>query len=97
MTMTTAPIPAGISAQVAEARTAIGGAKYLAQSRCIDWLLDCLNAAVRPTVRSIIEDSLTDMVHVNLVKSDDFRASLDEIQLASQVDAIFDRFQLKSA
>ncbi|MCP3989753.1 MAG: hypothetical protein GY724_11810 [Actinomycetia bacterium] len=91
--MTTAA-PTNISEKVAEARTAIGEEQYLAQSRCIDWLLDCLNAAIRPTVRTIIEDSLSDMAHVNLVTGDAFRASLDEIHLAAQVDAIFDRLEL---
>ncbi len=86
--------PTNISEKVAEARTAIGEEQYLAQSRCIDWLLDCLNAAMRPTVRTIIEDSLTDMAHVNLVTGVEFRASLDEIQLAAQVDAVFDRLEL---
>ena len=97
MTMTSAPIPAPISAQVAEARTAVGQEQYVAQSRCIDWLLDCLNVAVRPTVRSIIEESLADMVHLNLVTGDNFRASLDQIQLAAQVDAVFDHLDLNSA
>ncbi len=47
--MTTAA-PTNISEKVAEARTAIGEEQYLAQGRCVDWLLDCLNAAIRPTV-----------------------------------------------
>jgi hypothetical protein len=88
------PTSTNVTEQVAEARSAVAEHQYLDQSRCVDLLLDCLNAAIRPTVRSIIEGSLSGMAHVRLVAGDEFRASLDEIQLAAQVDAIFDDLEL---
>jgi hypothetical protein len=92
--MTSTTTPADVVRAVAAARSATGTQEYLAQTRCVDWLLDCFNAAVRPTVRSTVEDALRDIVHVNLVRGVDFQASLDLIELAADVDTAFDHLDL---
>lgn len=81
---------------VAEARTKTGSGAYLAQVDCIDWLLDCWNAAVRPAVRAVVEELLSEFRHVNLVTADDFARALDHVQLALQVDAAFDHLELSA-
>ena len=55
---------------------------YLSQTRCVDLLLDCFNVAETPAVKAVIEDALTVLSHVKLVKSSDFQDSLAQIQLA---------------
>lgn len=85
---------ASIVGAVALARSSAGNDQYLTQSRCVDWLLDCLNAAVRPAVRRLIMQQLSAMLHLNLVLGSEFQACLDQILLAAQVDAAYDQLEL---
>lgn len=85
-----------VAGYVADARTKTSNEAYLAQADCIDWLLDCWNAAVRPAVRSVVGEILAEFRHVSLVTSRDFDRALDHIQMALQVDAAFDHLQVGS-
>ncbi|MEL7155349.1 MAG: hypothetical protein AAFN30_01980 [Actinomycetota bacterium] len=87
---------APVTREVAVARAAVAGEQIVPRSRCIDWLLDCLNAARRPTVRAIIVDELTALSPARNLRTADFEHSLDQIQLALQVDEVFDQFVLEA-
>lgn len=84
---TTHPTVAGL---VAEARASVGDANFLSKGQCVDWLLDCLTAAVRPPVEEVVLEALADFSQRNMSKAGDFLAALDKIHLALQVDAAFD-------
>ncbi len=79
---------------VSEAREGTGNETFLSQSRCVDALLDCLNATVRPSVRDVAAEALASISLLRLVKAEDFRRALDQIEMALAVDSIFDRFDL---
>lgn len=83
-----------VAQEVAVARAAMAGEQIVTRSRCVDWLLDCLNAAKRPTVRAIVLEELTALSQARILRTSDFEQSLDAIQLALQVDEVFDHFQL---
>ena len=76
------------------ARAALVGEQIVPRSRCVDWLLDCLMAAERPTVRAIVLSELTTLSQARVLRAEEFEQSLDHIQLALQVDQIFDRLSL---
>ena len=63
----------------------------------MDWLLDCFNASVRPSVRGVVGEMLTRIAFVNLVTARDFAEMLDHVQLALQVDAAFDHLEIGAA
>jgi hypothetical protein len=94
MSTTDQPTPAPVTRSIATARAAIAGEQILGQSRCVDWLLDCLNAARRPGVRTVICEAIASMSEVRALTAADFRVALDSIQLAVQVDAAFDHLDL---
>ena len=95
--MTTEPTsPAPVSEYLDQARLAADGHQILGQGRCIDWLLDCLNAARRPGVRTAICEAIASISSVRALTAVDFRRSLDDIQLALEVDTAFDHFDLSS-
>lgn len=79
-----------VAATIATARGRIDGEDYVAVSDCVDTLLDCFNAAVRPDVKDIVQQILPSFSVGNVRKASDFSAALDEIQVALQVDAAFD-------
>ncbi len=66
----------------------------MSQTVCVDLLLDCYNAAVRSTVREITAEAITEIAHVNLVRSSQFADLLDLIHMALAVDAAFDHLDL---
>lgn len=78
------------------ARSAIAGEQILGQARCVDWLLDCLNAARRPGVRSAICEAIESIAHARALTASDFRLALDGIQLALEVDTAFDHLDLSN-
>jgi hypothetical protein len=90
-TTSQAPTVAGI---IADARAATVGVPFLPQGTTVDVLLDCLNAAVRPSVKRVILDSLADFGHRNMSPTGEFIECLDRIQVALQVDAAFDDLAL---
>lgn len=91
------PVPvAAVTAWVASARADVADEPILDRDRCVDWLLDCLNAARRPTVRAIICNMLAAVAGANTVTGADFQLALDEVDLALQVDAAFDHLDLGS-
>ncbi|MDH3681448.1 MAG: hypothetical protein OEV40_16035 [Acidimicrobiia bacterium] len=88
---------AAVSAWVASARADVANEQVLDQSRCVDWLLDCLNAARRPTVRAIICEALAGLSQARTVAGAEFRLALDHVDLALQVDAAFDHLDLTAS
>ena len=79
---------------VDQARSACDHDTFVSQSRCVDWLLDCFNSAHRTAVREVVAEALADVSQLRLVRADQFRSVLHEIELALAVDSIFDRFDL---
>ena len=75
-------------------RKQAGSSQTMSQPMCVDVLLDCRNAAVRPTVRQIAAEALAEIAHVNLVRTSRFLELLDVIHLALAVDAAFDHLDL---
>jgi hypothetical protein len=94
MSTTDQPTPAPVTRYVAKARAATAGDQILGQSRCVDWLLDCLNAARRPGVRAVICEAIASISQARALTANDFRKALDDIQLAVQVDTAFDHLDL---
>lgn len=90
----TPPSAPTVAACVADARSTTPTEGYLSQKHCVDWLLDCYNAAVRPSVRAIVTEKLAEISHVGLVAADAFAQMLDHVQLALQVDAVFDHLEI---
>ena len=97
MTLFTPPDAPTVAGCVTEARNESAGSEYLSQARCVDWLLDCFNAAVRPSVRHVVAEMLGDITGVTLVPGRVFSDMLDHVQLALQVDAAFDHLELGAA
>ena len=94
MSAFTPPTTPTVASHVAEVRTTMPSGVHLPQSYCVDWLLDCFSAAVRPSVRAIVVEKLNDVRHLSVVVASDFTATVDHVQLALQVDAAFDHFEL---
>lgn len=90
----TKPIPTTphptVAGTIATARARLDGEAFVPVAECVDTLLDCFNAAVRPDVKLVVEKILPDFSIGNTRKASDFAAALDEIQVALQVDAAFD-------
>ena len=92
----TPPSAPTVARCVVDARSSIPSGQFLSQTHCVDWLLDCYNAAVRPSVRAVITEKLAEISHVGLVAVAAFTQMLDHIQLALQVDAAFDHLEIGS-
>ena len=75
-------------------RKQAGTSQTMSQPACVDILLDCHNAAVRPTVRHVAAEALAEVAHVNLVRTSRFLELLDVVYLALAVDAAFDHLDL---
>ena len=90
----TPPTIPTVAACVADARSSLPVEGYVSQKHCVDWLLDCYNAAVRPSVRAIVAEKLAEISHVRLVAAEAFAQALDHVQLALQVDAAFDHLEV---
>ncbi len=95
----TKPIPSSayptVAATIEQARDRIDGEDYVPVADCVDTLLDCFNAAVRPDVKDVVQHILPAFSNGNVRKAEDFSAALDEIQVALQVDAAFDEVDLE--
>lgn len=89
MSAFTPPTAPTVASHVAAVRTNTPSGSHLPQSYCVDWLLDCFSAAVRPSVRAILVEKLNGIRHVNLVAASDFIETVNHVQLALQVDAAF--------
>lgn len=84
------PLPA-IELELSDAYQLAESGELLSQGRCIDALLDCLNASTREAVRLGINDALRSFAKLNMVRSKDFRTALDRIQLVLRADRVFDQ------
>ncbi len=90
----TPPSAPTVARCIADARALVEGEQFVAQARCVDALLDCLNAAVRVSVVDTVLEILSDIAHVKLVKAAEFSSALDFVQMSLQVDAAFDHLEL---
>lgn len=79
------------------ARTHIAGTEYVPVSTCVDWLLDCHNAAKRPDVRHLVDTIIPQFSVGNLRSTASFEAALDEIQTAVLMADSFEDLELDSA
>lgn len=79
-----------ITATITAARAEINGSEYVPVADCVDWLLDCHNAAERPVVRDIVVTLLPKFSNGNLRSTDEFQEALDQIELALAVDSAFE-------
>ncbi len=90
----TPPVIETVASHLAAGRSKAATETNLSQAHCVDVLLDCMNAAVRVTVKEVVADVLTRIAHVNLVTAEEFRDMLDLVQMALAVDAAFDHLDL---
>ncbi len=79
-----------ITATLTAARAEINGNAYVPVADCVDWLLDCHNAAERPVVRDLVVTLLPKFSNGNLRTTDEFSEALDQIELALAVDGAFE-------
>lgn len=79
-----------ITATITAARAEINGTEYVPVADCVDWLLDCHNAAERPVVRDVVVTLLPQFSNGNLRTTDEFSDALDQIELALAVDGAFE-------
>lgn len=79
-----------IIATLTAARAEINGNEYVPVADCVDWLLDCHNAAERPVVRDVVVTLIPQFSNGNLRTADEFSDALDQIELALAVDGAFD-------
>lgn len=79
-----------IIATIAAARAEIIGNEYVPVADCVDWLLDCHNAAERPVVKDVVVTLLPKFSNGNLRTADDITDALDQIELALSVDRVFE-------
>ena len=79
-----------IIATITAARAEITGSEFVPVADCVDWLLDCHNAAERPVVRDVVVTLLPQFSNGNLRTTDEFSDALDQIELALTVDGAFD-------
>ncbi len=75
-----------VSDIVDEAKKSIDGNEYVSVSSCVDWLLDCHNAADRPAVKNTVRELIPQFSVGNLRTSASFREALDQIQMAVELD-----------
>ena len=85
-----------IIATIAAARAEIDGNEYVPVADCVDWLLDCHNAAERPVVKDVVITLLPRFSNGNLRTADDITEALDQIELALSVDSAFEGSTLET-
>jgi hypothetical protein len=71
------------------ARDAFAGQLVLSQSRCVDQLLDLLNLAAEPAVRSLLSEFLDQMRNVSAVTGLRFGQMLDLSIAANHVESAY--------
>lgn len=86
-----------IIATIAAAREEINGNEYVPVASCVDWLLDCHNAAERPIVKDVVVTLLPKFSNGNLRTADDISAALDQIELSLAVDEAFEGSSLQTS
>ncbi len=79
-----------LASLIADARSYAAGEEYVPVVYCTDVLLDCWNAADRPSVQGVIGSLLPDFTNGNIRKRVDFVDALDQIEMALDTDAAFD-------
>lgn len=67
----------------------LAGGVLASQSRCVDGLLDCYNAATSDLVRHLVADLLSEIRHLNTVRAAALQARLAEISAALAVELAF--------
>ena len=67
----------------------LDGPALVDQSRCVDGLLDCWNAASSDLVRQLVADLLSDIRHLTAVRATALRGRLAEIHAALEVELAF--------
>jgi hypothetical protein len=85
-----------ITETLTAARAKIYGNQYVPVADCVDWLLDCHNAAERPVVRDVVITLLPKFSNGNLRTTDEFSEALDQIELALTVDSAFEGATLQT-
>ena len=75
-----------IIATITAARAEISGNAYVPVADCVDWLLDCHNAAERPVVKDVVVTLLPQFSNGNLRTAEDITQALDQIELALSDD-----------
>ena len=85
-----------IIATISAARAEISGTEFVPVADCVDWLLDCHNAAERPVVKDLVTTLLPRFSNGNLRTTDEFAQALDQIELALAVDSAFDGATVES-
>ncbi len=83
----TAPVP--IEAALESLYRQLDGPPLVAQSHCVDGLLDCWNAATSDLVRHLVADLLSDIRHLTAVRASALRDRLAEISAALAVELAF--------
>ena len=68
--------------------------ELVSQSRAIDVLLDCYNAAASHSARELVTEYLADIQHLSAVKTDDLRDMAAMVCMAAEVDSAFDHFDI---
>lgn len=86
-----------IIATITAARAEINGNEYIPVADCVDWLLDCHNAAERPIVKDVVVTLLPKFSNGNLRTADDISAALDQIELSLAVDEAFEGSSLETS
>ncbi len=84
-----------IIATISAARAEINGNEYVPVADCVDWLLDCHNAAERPIVKNAVVTLLPQFSKGNLRTADDITRALDQIELTLAVDEAFEGSSLE--
>lgn len=68
--------------------------EIVSQSRAMDVLLDCYNAAASHSARDLVTEYLADIQHVSAVKTDDLRDMAAMVCMAAEVDSAFDHLDI---
>ena len=71
--------------------------EVVSQSRAMDVLLDCFNAAASHSARELVTEYLADIQHVSAVTTDDLRDMAAMVCMAAEVDSAFDHFDINDS
>lgn len=71
--------------------------EIVSQSRAMDVLLDCYNAAASHSARDLVTEYLADIQHVSAVKTDDLRDMAAMVCMAAEVDSAFDHLDINDS
>ncbi|MEM7285477.1 MAG: hypothetical protein AAF480_03925 [Actinomycetota bacterium] len=68
--------------------------EVVSQSRAMDVLLDCYNAAASHSARELVTEYLADIQHLSAVTTDDLRDMAAMVCMAADVDSAFDHLEM---